>query len=335
MTMATTRHTTLDFQGLNQLRAAANETAPADQTLRQVAAQFESLFVGIMLKSMRQAQLADGIFDSQHSNTYREMADQQLAMDLSASGGLGLQDMILRQLGGEMAGTGSALGGQTFSADSIQTRSVLPRLLDRVKELNAVATQPESDSTQSLNEEASRHPNDTLPTHFSTPAEFVRHLWPLAEQAAAEIGAAPEAIMAQAALETGWGKHILSDRQGSSFNLFNIKADSRWQGESTGKNVLEFINGRPVQQASAFRRYDNFADSFADYVDFLQQNPRYQSALNHADNPHQFVEKLHQAGYATDPQYASKLKRIMQGDTLAQSVEASDFMRVTQSIRNN
>ena len=125
--------------------------------------------------------------------------------------------------------------------------------------------------------------------------------------------------MAQAALETGWGKHILQDKQGSSFNLFNIKADSRWNGDYTSRNVLEYRNGQPIQEQSRFRSYDDYQQSFDDYVQFLQSNPRYQNALQQAGNPERFVEQLHKAGYATDPLYASKLKRIMQGETLAQN----------------
>ncbi len=314
-------HTAVDFHGLNQLRESAGKADQADQTLRQVAAQFESLFVSLMLKSMRQAQLSEGIFDSEQSDMYRDMADQQLAMDLSASGGLGLQDMIIRQLGGNPNAADMPIGGQTFMADTIQT---MPRLVEYIRELKPTAPE-ESVATDkpALVTEAKRSiPERSIPARFNSPAEFVQTLWPMAEKAASKIGAAPEAIIAQAALETGWGKHVLQDKQGSSFNLFNIKADSRWTGDYTSKNVLEYHNGQPIQEQSRFRSYEDYQQSFDDYVDFLQSNPRYQNALQQAGNPERFVEQLHKAGYATDPQYASKLKRIMQGETLAQSAAA-------------
>lgn len=317
MALEQINHTAVDFHGLNQLRESAGKADQADQTLRQVAAQFESLFVTMMLKSMRQAQLAEGIFDSDQSNMYRDMADQQMAMDMSASGGLGLQDMIIRQLGGNPAAADMPIGGQTFSADTVQT---LPKLVERIRELK-----PEKTEVDAVNDAPSEIAADKainvgpLPVRFNSPAEFVENLWPMAEKAASKIGAAPEAIMAQAALETGWGKHILQDKQGSSFNLFNIKADSRWSGDYTSKNVLEYQNGQPIQEQSRFRSYGDYQQSFDDYVDFLQSNPRYQTALQNAGDPERFVEHLHKAGYATDPQYASKLKRIMQGETLAQS----------------
>lgn len=310
-------HTSVDFHGLNQLRESATKADQADQTLRQVAAQFESIFVSLMLKSMRQAELSEGIFDSEQSKMYRDMADQQLAMDMSASGGLGLQDMIIRQLGGDPALTDMPIGGQTFKADTVQT---LPRLVEYIRELKPTAPETlATDKPSAVTKAEQSLPEGPLPARFNSPTEFVETLWPMAEKAASKIGAAPEAIMAQAALETGWGKHILQDKQGSSFNLFNIKADSRWDGDFTHKNVLEYRNGQPIQEQSRFRSYADYQQSFDDYVQFLQSNPRYQSALQQAGNPERFVEQLHKAGYATDPQYASKLKRIMQGETLAQN----------------
>lgn len=317
MALEQINHTSVDFHGLNQLRASALKAEQPDQTLRQVAAQFESLFVSLMLKSMRQAELSEGIFDSEQSDMYRDMADQQLAMDMSASGGLGLQDMIIRQLGGDPAAADMPMGGQTFSAETVQT---LPKLVARIRELKPeTPVQSGTDDKPAAITAAEQTSGVPLPARFDSPAQFVEKLWPLAEKAARQIGAAPEAIMAQAALETGWGKHILQDKQGSSFNLFNIKADSRWNGDYTSRNVLEYRNGQPIQEQSRFRSYDDYQQSFDDYVQFLQSNPRYQNALQHAGNPERFVEQLHKAGYATDPLYASKLKRIMQGETLAQN----------------
>lgn len=318
MSLDQINHTSVDFHGLNQLRESAANADQKDQTLRQVAAQFESIFVSLMLKSMRQAELGEGIFDSEQSDMYRDMADQQLAMDMSASGGLGLQDMIIRQLGGDPAAADMPVGGQTFMADTIQT---LPRLVEYIRELKPTAPEAGgvSDKPAAATEAEPSLPERPIPARFNSPAEFVQTLWPMAEKAASQIGAAPEAIIAQAALETGWGKHILQDKQGSSFNLFNIKADSRWDGDFTSKNVLEYRNGQPIQEQSRFRSYADYQQSFDDYVQFLQSNPRYQTALQHAGDPERFVEHLHKAGYATDPHYANKLKRIMQGETLARN----------------
>lgn len=307
---STVAQTSVDFAGLNQLRFSANQAEQDPDTLRQVAAQFESLFISMMLKSMRDASLGEGIFDSEQSEMYQDFADQQLAIDLSNRGGLGLQDVIVRQLGGDPTAMQPAQAGQTFAADTITTRAVLPALVERVRELNKTAKSVE---TQTGNNDLS------MPQQFNSPAEFVSGVWPLAQQAAAEIGVQPEVLVAQAALETGWGKFIIEDQQGSSFNLFNIKADNRWSGDYVSKNVLEYRDGVAIREQSRFRAYSDYQQSFADYVLFLQSNPRYSEALANTADANKFVEKLHQAGYATDPAYADKIKRIMQSDTLAQN----------------
>lgn len=302
----------VDFHGLNQLRQSALNSDNDDQTLQQVAAQFEALFTTMMLKSMRQASLAEGIFDSNHSKTYREMADQQLAMDLSKRGGLGLQDVIIRQLGGEVR-SDIPEGGKTFGVDTIIVRQDLRRI---VKELHE---NTDKIADQSIDSVESRQLNP-LPQRFRSPEDFVEQLWPLAQKAADALGTTADVILSQAALETGWGRYVLKDGEGqSSFNLFNIKADSRWNGDFVAKNALEYRDGKPVAEQSRFRSYDDYQQSFDDYVSFLQSQPRYQEALRHVGRPETFVEKLHEAGYATDPQYANKIKRIMNSDTLAQN----------------
>ncbi|KGM08189.1 Flagellar protein FlgJ [Methylophaga thiooxydans] len=302
---------TVDFHGLNQLRYQATQSQDDQQTMRQVAAQFESLFVNMMLKSMRQASLGEGIFDSDQSKMYQDMSDQQLASDLSSRGGLGLQDVIFRQLGGETAAAKQELqAGQAFSIDTVIIRPALgakvnERIIEQIKE--AKPTQPEQVT-----------PSGEKMT-FANPQDFVEKLWPYAEQAAEKIGVSPEVILSQAALETGWGQHVLSHADGeTSFNLFNIKADNSWTGDFTSKNALEYRNGKALHEASRFRSYESYQQSFDDYVQFLQTQPRYQEALRHTADPEAFVEHLHKAGYATDPQYADKIKRIMNGDTLAQ-----------------
>ena len=315
--------TTVDFKGLAELRRSATSDRNDEETLRQVAGQFEALFVNMMLKSMRQASLADGIFDSPQSETYQEMADQQLAMDLSAHGGLGLQDVIFRQLGGMLAGKPVVNNEErSLGIDSVPRRStLLPpsdnlALLQKVTQ-SAPVTKPEA--------------NDTIKQGrvitFDSPESFVNQLLPMAKQAAEKIGVTPEVILSQAALETGWGKHVLNKSNGdTSFNLFNIKADKRWDGESTVIGTVEYRNGVAIKEQAQFRSYDSYQDSFNDYVDFIQTQPRYQRALQQTDNPERFIEELHKAGYATDPAYADKIKRIMNGSILVQSSQKLKYL---------
>lgn len=309
----------IDFHGLNQLRQQAVASDNEAETLRQVAGQFESLFVTMMLKSMRQASLAEGLFDSSQSKMYQDMADQQLASDLSVRGGLGLQDVILRQLGGERyVNSQPAQPNQSFSIDTVTVRPALgikvnAEILEKIREAKPEITDVPTETV--IEAEAT---GEELPKRFNSPEQFIDTLWPYAQRAAERLGVDAEVILSQAALETGWGKYILSDQQGSSFNLFNIKADSRWPGDFVYKNALEYRDGRPLHEQSRFRAYDSYQDSFDDYVRFLQTQPRYQNALQQVDDADAFVEALHQAGYATDPQYADKIKRIMSSDMLSQ-----------------
>jgi flagellar protein FlgJ len=314
----------IDFHGLNQLRQQAVASDNEAQTLRQVAGQFESLFVTMMLKSMRQASLAEGLFDSSQSKMYQDMADQQLASDLSVRGGLGLQDVILRQLGGERyVNRQPAEANQTFSIDTVTVRPSLgikvnAEILEKIREVK-----PERDELVAEHEH--ELDDSDLPKRFSSPEQFVDTLWPYAQSAAERLGVDAEVILSQAALETGWGKYILSDRQGSSFNLFNIKADSRWPGDYVSKNALEYRDGRAINEQSRFRAYDSYQASFDDYVRFLQTQPRYRDALQHVGDGEAFIEALHKAGYATDPQYADKIKRIMNSETLSDASQQFNY----------
>ena len=310
-------HTALDFRGLAELRRNANEESDDQETLREVAGQFEALFLNMMLKSMRQAKLSDGIFDSSQSEMYRDMSDQQLAMDLSKRGGLGLQEVIIRQLGGQLAeklDTSTLSESQklrTFSIETVDRRQALP-VIDKAALIDQL------DTFKAMDKEAF-HPISPEVTNFNSPAGFVRQLWAMAEQAAVKIGVKPEAILSQAALETGWGKHVLTNKNGdSSHNLFNLKAHANWQGDTVSVGTLEYRDGVAVKEQANFRVYDSYQDSFNDYVEFLQTQPRYRQALEQAADPELFIESLHKAGYATDPDYADKIKRIMNSDTLAQ-----------------
>jgi flagellar protein FlgJ len=147
---------------------------------------------------------------------------------------------------------------------------------------------------------------------IASPDDFVQQLWPMAEKAGSSLGVDPKVILAQAALETGWGRSVIRDTNGdSSFNLFNIKSGSDWHGDAIVKNSLEFSDGVGKQERSAFRRYGSYQESFNDYVQFLQSKSRYEKALKQGDSNENYVRELQQAGYATDPDYAAKIELIM------------------------
>lgn len=302
--------TSVDFQGLAELRRSATVDKTDEETLKQVAGQFEALFTGMMLKTMRQASLGEGILDSSQSDMYRDMADQQLAMDMSKKGGLGLQESIIRQLGGKPNSlSNNARGDFVGSMDTVKVRSALtevnPALLQQV-----IHTAPEHIIESN---------SQSGQLRFDSPESFVQQLLPMAKKAAEKLGVSPNVILAQAALETGWGRHVIKDNDGqSSNNLFNIKADKSWQGDSAATGTLEYRDGVAVKEQAKFRSYDSFQESFNDYVKFLQTQPRYQDALKQTDNPEAFIDGLHKAGYATDPAYSDKIKQIMNSSTVAQ-----------------
>ncbi len=156
----------------------------------------------------------------------------------------------------------------------------------------------------------------------NTPEGFVASIWPHAERAARELGVNPRALVAQAALETGWGrKHIRRDDGGSAHNLFGIKANG-WKGDRATTRTHEYVDGVRRNETASFRAYASAADSFSDYVRMLKNSPRYQSALKAGGDVRGFAQGLQQAGYATDPSYAAKIAAIATGPTIDRAVAA-------------
>ncbi|MED5607252.1 flagellar assembly peptidoglycan hydrolase FlgJ [Pseudomonas sp. JH-2] len=160
---------------------------------------------------------------------------------------------------------------------------------------------------------------------FASADDFVATMLPMAERAARRIGVDPRYLVAQAALETGWGKKMIAQRDGSSsHNLFGIKSGSSWKGDSARAVTSEYENGRQVKEVASFRAYNSFEQSFQDYVSFLQNNDRYQDALDSTARPEQFMKELQRAGYATDPQYARKVSQIARQMQVYQTVAMAD-----------
>jgi flagellar protein FlgJ len=261
------------------------------------------------------------------------MHDQQMAVELSSNGTLGLSDLIVRQLGGD--------NGNFTPSSVLRNDGTLEQVKALVKQAK-LSTQPSTanigdignvDNTNpfsvlSSSTKASEHSNDSItripfvvsrkpveetgvnfltPT-FAEPKDFVSALTESAKVVQAKLGVPFQVVIAQAALETGWGQKIIKDQQGSSsHNLFNIKADNRWAGEQIQKDTLEFENGTMVKKSAPFRAYESLSESFNDYVDFLSSNDRYQDALQKSSDVEQFLHGLQKAGYATDPEYANKI----------------------------
>lgn len=255
-----TVNTANDFEGLAALRASARQHAPA--ALSEAAIQFEALFIGEMLKSARQASFGDGIFDSQQTQQYMAMLDQQVALEMARRGGYGFGEQITR--GVEQLGAGG----------------------------------------------------------YETPDAFVQDVWPYARAAGERLGVEPKLLVAQAALETGWGEAVMRRPDGRpSFNFFGIKADSTWEGDRVVKKTLEFRDGVAEQAHEPFRAYGSAAEGFADYAQLIGSSPRYGEARAVSQDPKAYARALQDAGYATDPDYAKKLLAIFSGDTLRSGLE--------------
>jgi flagellar protein FlgJ len=244
--------------------------------------------------------------DSDHVKTYQSMYDQQIALDLGRSGSLGLAEVMVRQLSPEGATQQMQTPAVTgLSAGSAQQATSREREMLLEPQASTGMAQP-------------GRPDDWRP---ETPEQFVEGLWAHARRAADELGTKPEVLLAQAALETGWGRHMIRGQDGrNSFNLFGIKADAEWQGARALTETVEFRDGMLRRERAPFRAYDTPADSFSDYVAFLKANPRYRAALEQAADAPAYVKALSEAGYATDPDYHGKIERILGSSRLREAV---------------
>ncbi len=254
-----------DFRQFAALRRGAEANDP--KTLREVARQFESIFTKMMLKSMREASFGDSLLGSDQVDMYQGMMDDQLAVELSAGKGLGLADMLVRQL----------QSGATA---------------------NAGPASPENPDTAAVTPEQQR--------------KFVEGLLPHATAAARELGVDARAIVAQAALETGWGTSQPADASGNSHNYFGIKAGANWRGASVSADTTEFVAGEAGSERARFRAYGSVAENVTDYVRVIRDNPRYTAALGTGADVRAFATALQRGGYATDPQYANKLVSVFE-----------------------
>lgn len=299
------------FEGFAGLRRLARDESP--EAIDATARQFEGLFIQMMLKSMRDAVPTDSTNDSDQMRFYRDMFDQQMALELARGDGIGLREPLVRALSGEPASTGGSAGELRMPQERISARA------PTAEPSRPVTSTPSSASVRG--NAVATSPPDPMAIPDS-PEAYIEAMWVHAEAAAAELGVPPQVLLAQSALETGWGRHVMRHADGSSsHNLFGIKADSRWDGPRVHVQTLEYVNGVPERQRAAFRAYSSPAESFADYVDFLQRNPRYRHALQQAPDPGAFLRGLQEAGYATDPSYADKILDILNRGTLPRVAE--------------
>ena len=265
-----------DQRSLEALRHGAAKDPKA--AARETANQFEALFMNALMKSMRASTEASGMLDNPATKLGTEMLDAQLVTKMVGRPG-GLSDVIAKQLERQMA----LVPGPIPSTGS--ANSSLPTVADPL-------------ATPKLPEKSA--------------AGFVQQHSAAAEAASDATGIPAQFMLAQAALETGWGKREIIGRDGSnSHNLFGIKAGSQWNGPTVDVTTTEYIGGQPRKMVQKFRAYANEAESFADYARLMKDSPRYAQVVAGAADAKQFAAGLQKAGYATDPAYADKLGKVI------------------------
>lgn len=357
-----------------RIHAAPIELNPSQRPdaagIDKAAREFEGLFAQMMIKSMRDAGFGDALFPGENQ-AYRDMYDQQLAKSLTAGRGLGLAEVIARQLGQgletgpeldtRLQGGGGlgpagiplrAAGGTAFplagmGGDGITTHASMPHArstataaamsvaddnqspMDAFVEQLMARARPAIDAVGNVGDAIAAIPGkvanavaDVLPEGLDprSPEGFVAKVWPHAQRAAEELGVDPRALVAQAALETGWGRRQIQRGDGASANnLFGIKATG-WSGDRATVSTHEYRNGVRRSERADFRAYASPAESFADYVRLLKKSPRYAQALEAGRDVRGFAQGLQRAGYATDPSYADKITAISNGPTLGRAL---------------
>ena len=274
-----------NYSDINALSALkANPSSP--QAIHAVAQQVEALFLQMMLKSMRDASAELGEGDSNEMGMYQDMFDKQISLSLSQRQDLGLSALLARQLSNAAAADG---GGRTAATPAG----------------SAAAGGAAEDMAQS-------------------PGDFVKLVLPAINSAAQALGVSPLGVLAQAALETGWGKRMARNPDGSpSLNLFGIKADDGWDGARVAADSVEYSGGVATPRRAAFRAYGSVAESVGDFAQLLQNSPRYREVVANGANAQAYVEQIGKSGYATDPQYGNKLNNLLHSSTFRAAVLSS------------
>jgi flagellar protein FlgJ len=334
-----------DTQSLDQLKLQAK--SDPGKAVAGAAKQFEGMFLGMVLKSMREATPQDGMFDNEQTKMFTSLLDQQLAQHI-ASRGTGLSEVMARQLSGQttspapMAFDSSSLPLQLptlalarlnpeatsaaplarpatpVAADDAEPDPLaLPWLHERTVEAALPARAPATQSASVASSVA-----DAAAATLSRTTDFVNRVWTHAVDAARSIGVQPRFMVGQAALESGWGKHEIRTANGdSSYNLFGVKAGRGWNGPVVEKTTTEYVNGVAQKTTAKFRVYGSYAEAFKDYANLMKGNPRYAGVIGQAQDAKGFAKGLQRAGYATDPAYADKLVRVINGATLRLSLQ--------------
>jgi flagellar protein FlgJ len=280
-----------DLNGLAALKNAPGSPA----AIHAVAQQVEALFLQMMLKSMRDAGAADGETESNETGMYQDMFDKQVALTLSKHQDLGIARLFERQLGGKDSQAPGPAGSPSLPKIGLPAPGTL--------------------LTHADGRHAGASASDSVTTQHAT--QFVNAVLPTIRRVAQGLGVNPLGLLAQAALETGWGRRMAHTADGSpSLNLFGIKAGEGWNGSRAVADTLEFSGGVATQRRTAFRAYGSIEESVNDFANLLSNSPRYRDAVAAGGNAEAYVHSIARSGYASDPEYGNKLNQILNSDTL-------------------
>lgn len=287
------------------------------QGLKAAAQQFEALFLQMVMKSMRDSVPQDGLLNSDQSRFYTGLLDQQLAQNLSGGArGVGFARLIEQQLGKNLVA--SADPAATEEAANAAGKA-LPLAASDARHLQYKAVLGNLPTSAAYGKTAAAPAAGAVDAPASG-KEFVSRVWPHAVEASRSTGVPPQFLVAHSALESGWGKSEIRRADGSSsYNLFGIKAGKGWTGATVDATTTEYVDGQPQQVVERFRAYASYEEAFRDYASLLRGSPRYSAVIGSQDGA-EFARRLQQAGYATDPMYADKLSRIINGPTLRQAL---------------
>jgi len=307
-----------DGRTLGALKARAGQNTP--ESIQEAAKQFESLFMRELIKSMREATMKSGLLDSPGGDLGADLLDQQFAVQLSGQPG-GLSELIAKQLSRQMGEPAADMPKPAPAAGPSPVSSAVPQAIPKIAAHSAWSRTAADLTVKPAAQPVSSGPG--APNPQSSQEAFVKRHSAAADRVAKASGLPAGFMVGQAGHETGWGRHEIKQRDGApSFNLFGIKAGANWTGPVAEVTTTEYVGGAPVKSVARFRAYSSYDESFQDYARLITKTPRYAQAKQATSSPLAFASGLQRAGYATDPDYASKLSRAINTSLRLQRAQA-------------
>jgi len=308
-----------DHASLTDLRrqvqqGSGNDGQPSASEVA-VARQFEALFIQMMLKQARDSGIKGTLLQSDSMKTVQSMHDEQLALSLAQGQGMGLTEALVEMMRKHNPGATIApdlVAANTEARNALPSGSARKLVADSIDSLMGLISDG-VDLVKMAAQSVTRIVNKIMPSEEAPDhaVEFLNKVSHAAVQTGNRTGIAPELIISQAALESGWGTRVIKNPDGSdSHNIFGIKATANWSGKVTHVMTTEYVDGVPKKVMQPFRSYDSIEEAIADYAKLITSSERYAGVLQ-AATPELAAREVHMAGYATDPKYSEKLIQIM------------------------